>query len=569
MKRAAALLLIPFAAALLSSLPVLRAEFVLDDVDTQMQMVSSHGGLALLLERRWGWIFRPVTTLTVLADEQLNELLLGPPRLAAAYRLDARRAMIPHATSLLLHALTAGVVAWLASLVLGYRPGAWAGSLTAGLVFALHPVHSENIAWISGRADTLCALLLCSSLALALLARERRSRWLLSGAAATFLAALLAKEFAVSGLLLLPLCLWMKPDEGEDRWPGWLPAAFFGGALAAYAALRLAAAATITVDNVPSTATAALRLAQAAGFYGWKIFLPWPPTPYVVVLPGALHTGVGLALVAAAVAGSLAALRRGDRLYLFCSAWFIVACGQPLLGAIWHYTANPVAERYLYLPSAGFAIALGGLMARAAVPRLRPRVAAALATGLSLYAGGCWYAADRIWRSNRTLSDAMIRQSLSNVHPLPWIYLASDYERNGRLEEADLAYRRALAPGVIPIPVLQTLAATSLGDLARRRLKLSTDRGDIPGAIAASRDAESGYARATEIEPQNWRHWQNLAETRLQRARLLRESGAPTEQGLVEKAGYNLAFGLRLSPGNPQLLQLKERYRELGGSATF
>jgi len=57
-----------------------------------------------------------------------------------------------HLVNLLLHAGVSAMVAELARRIGGFRVG-----LFAGILFALHPIHSEAVAGIVGRAELMCA----------------------------------------------------------------------------------------------------------------------------------------------------------------------------------------------------------------------------------------------------------------------------------------------------------------------------------------------------------------------------------------------------------------------------
>ena len=106
-----------------------------------------------------------------------------------------------HLTNVLAHALTSVCVFWLARRVA--REDAIA--VTAGAVFAVHPVHSESVAFVSGRTDVLSALFTVATV----LAHARwlecgRLRWRLLALGA-FAVAVLSKEAAIvaPGLLAL------------------------------------------------------------------------------------------------------------------------------------------------------------------------------------------------------------------------------------------------------------------------------------------------------------------------------------------------------------------------------
>ncbi|MCD6405795.1 MAG: hypothetical protein J7M19_08205, partial [Planctomycetes bacterium] len=73
-----------------------------------------------------------------------------------------------HLTNVLLHA----AVALLVFLVARRLSGSWAAGFFAGVLFAAHPVHTEAVAWASGRKDLLSTALLLASFLMYLAARR-------------------------------------------------------------------------------------------------------------------------------------------------------------------------------------------------------------------------------------------------------------------------------------------------------------------------------------------------------------------------------------------------------------
>ena len=111
-----------------------------------------------------------------------------------------------HLTNLLLHATNAVLVALVLLGLFGSYPAAW---LTA-MVFAVHPVHVESVAWISSRKDVLGLFFMLLSALFFL--RNGRLRW---AASLGFLVlALLSKSQVVMLPVLLGLCLL---GRGEGR----------------------------------------------------------------------------------------------------------------------------------------------------------------------------------------------------------------------------------------------------------------------------------------------------------------------------------------------------------------
>ncbi|HLK41573.1 MAG TPA: hypothetical protein VKU41_32720 [Polyangiaceae bacterium] len=120
-----------------------------------------------------------------------------------------------HLTNLFLHVAATLLVWGLAKRVIGAGFGAWA----AAALFALHPCHTQAVAWISGRTDVLSCVLYLSALLVHLDGRgasRTRLSWMRVGASlGLFALALLAKEMAVSFPAVVVLHGLFRP-EGES-----------------------------------------------------------------------------------------------------------------------------------------------------------------------------------------------------------------------------------------------------------------------------------------------------------------------------------------------------------------
>ena len=237
--------------------------------------------------------------------------------------------------------------------------------------FAALPVHVEAVANISNRKELLC---LFFSLA-ALLSYDRfltaRSTPRLIGTAVLGYLAIQSKEVAA----MLPLAFLLHERffvTEEDRWLTKRASVQF-----AIVAVFLAAAAWFARQSVPGDDL--LRIKNLAGFEGevsWAkliytsgkafcmylsmLVLPTDLTPdHTVRLEESLVNAGTLAGfgILAALLGIAIALRRHAPLS-FGIAWFLVWY-LPLSN--WIPSSYIVAERYLYVPSVGFCLAIGWL----------------------------------------------------------------------------------------------------------------------------------------------------------------------------------------------------------------
>ncbi len=333
--------------------------------------------------------------------------------------------------------------------------GSSLAAIIAGIVFALHPIHTESVAFISGRPDVLACTLLVG--AFALFVRSRRlARGVSAGSLVLFVAALLCKETA----LALPAVLVAyelapiepggptgSPSRGALvrrlaalTWP-------YLAAAAAYLGLRwvvLGAPVGTALDRTPP-GTRALIAVNAFGEYLRLLLVPYPAAPDR--LPDQSLSGGTIAaiVVLALLAIALVWRRRHYGIPAFLAAWFVLTLlpASPLvLGR-----APQVAERFLYIPSVAWAWLLGwagaGLWAATwfRPPALRA-VTAVLAVGLVVCGAGLTALRNLDWRDDYHLFTRMATsEPRSYLAPLNLGHL---YVHAGYTAEAEAEFRRAL-----------------------------------------------------------------------------------------------------------------------------
>ncbi len=117
----------------------------------------------------------------------------------------------------------------------------------------------------------------------------------------------------------------------------------------------------------------------------------------------------------------------------------------PSLAILWKIPDAPLAERYLYLPSAGFCLLVGALAgrgwARLATPSAR-RAAAAVGATIVLAGAGAAALRSRVWHDDIALWEDT--EAKSQVSGMAARNLGTAYQQAGRAAEARAAFARAL-----------------------------------------------------------------------------------------------------------------------------
>lgn len=266
-----------------------------------------------------------------------------------------------HLVNLLFHAISILGVALLTWLTLRSRVAA----LGAAFLFAVHPAHTESVAWVSGRTDVMCAAFLVSGACAYLAYRERRRTGFLILSLALVLMALLCKELALLAPVLFALLAWVAGERDYRRLiVDALPFAILAGA---FFAIR-----SIVLPASPASGSA-WPLATRAGIVAYSLYKHFqmmllPHTAqiaYSETMDKAVAPGNFIALLCILVlAASLWSNRHWSRVPFFGIAWFLLTI-VPVSGVAGCYTGGMVAQRFLYVPSVGLAVVFGWLMAEA------------------------------------------------------------------------------------------------------------------------------------------------------------------------------------------------------------
>ncbi|MDB4349809.1 tetratricopeptide repeat protein [Omnitrophica bacterium] len=293
--------------------------------------------------------YRPLQILTFMVDYSL-------------WRFNVRGY---HLTNLILHILTALAVFWLINVL--YKDAIL--SLFTGLLFVAHPIHTEAISYISGRADPLASVFLLLSLIFYIKHAHSNSVGAYIFMSLSYLLALLSRENSL--ILPLLLLLYHSAFRVKVKAKGFLSilSITFIYILFRFTVLRQ----LLTHVDCPNT-----LFQRLPGFFV-------AVTNYIrlLLVPINLHMEYGNKLFSltypAAIAGILilsfllfyafsSKRRDSNNLFFFSISWFFIA----LLPASNLYPINAyMAEHWLYLPSIGFFLILArGLLSF--LPRVIP-----------------------------------------------------------------------------------------------------------------------------------------------------------------------------------------------------
>lgn len=556
---AAAWVALIFGATLAAYGPVYRAGLIWNDEDyvTTPRLSPLHG-----LERIW---------FEVGATQQYY------PALHSAFWLEHRLwGDAPwgyHLANVLLHALAACLFAVVLRRL--RIPGAWLG----GLLFALHPVAVESVAWISEQKNTLSAVFYLLAVLAYLRFDEKRGWGAYAGASALFLLAILSKSVVATLPAALLVILWWERGRltRRDVLPllPWVAVAAADGALTAWFERHFLGAegADFTLNFLQRT----LLAGRIIWFYLGKLL--WPANLVFIYPRWEIRTAApGPYVYPLAALGVLAVLWRFRRRARgpLAAALFFVGSLFPTLGflSVFGFLFSYVADHWVYLPALGmFALASAGWgrwaeseAARTAVPARRPSVIAA--TLLLVLLGTLTWCQSRAYVDSETL----YRTTLGR-NPGAWMAhnnLGILLQESGRTAEAIVHYEQLLRlkPGyaeghnnfgvALRDARRPAEAAAQYREALRLRpgylearlnlANLLRDEGEVPAAIAA-------YREALRLQPESAKVHHNLGVALALTGRLPEAEAECREAVRLQpdyaEAHYDLGRILRKS-GRPQ-----------------
>ncbi len=533
--------------ALLFSRTVFNEFFVLDDYDYVLGVPwvvegLSWDGVRTALRANHGGNWHPLTSLSHMLDCTLFGIQ------PAGH----------HATSVVLHALNTSLL----FLAFNRLTRALGASLFVALLFGVHPLRVESVAWVSERKDVLSGFFFM----LTLLFYESFSR---RGGAARYLGVLgatilglLSKPMLVTlpGVLLLldvwPLGRWSgapvsPPGAPECRRQslGWLllekvPLVAVAAVMSAITlhtqAQSMADLSAVSVDLriINSVWSSLAYLGMAILPIDLAPLYPHPQLEYARDAAPWITKGFAAGAVIVAVTLLSLARWRSHPFGFVGWAWYI-GMMLPVIGIV-QVGVQGMADRYTYLPMIGVAAALS--FGAADLARWRP----GLQPALPWIAGACtlilaattWSQIGR-WQTSEAILEHAVKVTRNNYRA--YIQLGIAQKESGHLDKASASYRKAL--NILP-----------------NNAEAIAELGSIFGARSSPKRAERLYRRALASDPNEPSALNNLGVLLAQRGDV-EEALRLFERGILNPPGeVTIHLKMHLNLGHA-LLRL-ERYPE-------
>lgn len=384
-----------------------------------------------------------------------------------------------HLSNMVLHLLNTILLYFFAYKIIGKGISAF----IAASLFAVHPVHTESVTFISARPDLLSAFFLLSSFYLYIRDKEetwRRAigpRYIFS--ILFFAAALFSKEMSLTLPVFIALYSYFFEEKGV-RLKRVLP---YFAVLIGYILFRIFAM-NVFLEHHRMRAdvvTLALTASTAVFDYVRLLLFPYPlRSYYTIVWQDFLNLKVfaSLALLFSAGFGLLLLYIKKERKTVFALFWTFLAMAPVLnIGSLGEFS---IAERYLYIPSIGFSILLAIIVTRLLSVNVLGKAVPFIWAAIIITLGALTIERNMVWGDDIRFYKDMAKGAPDS--PVPHANLAHAYLRAGDVNKA--------------IPELEEALR-----YAKSNFNLYNELGVLYGKTGRFDDAAKAFGTAVNLKP--------------------------------------------------------------------
>jgi len=329
-------------------------------------------------------------------------------------------------------------------------------ALFSSLLFALYPMHVESVSWVAARTDVLCGLFFFLAFIFHLFSFG--NLWILILTAVSFSLALLSKEvalvFPVVAIVFDLLSRQFKSPKNLLRYFVYVALVFLYIYLRGRAFVIIPEISNINIQETVESTHQALTFFQVLKilldsyiFYINKLVFPFDFNAFIASVPGEFYyTIFSILIIIVLSIVTFLSIRRKRVLIAFFLLWIFITLGPSVIVAMTKIASTPLAERYLYIPSAGYCMLIGYLLLGLDWNAYAKKFAWVFATILTLSFLFFTIERQEVWKDRLSLWEHTSTKSYD--HAIPHTNYGFALENAGRTEDAIKEYKIALDPKV-------------------------------------------------------------------------------------------------------------------------
>ncbi|MDE2143927.1 MAG: hypothetical protein KGJ84_16075 [Elusimicrobia bacterium] len=366
------------------------------------------------------------------------------------YELWGMNAAGYHLTNLVLHALNAVLVFRIAAALYDGEFAAERSWLTdfsaagAALLFALHPLRVESVAWVTERRDVLSGFFFLAAVRFHLQGRRK-------AAVGAFGFSLLSKATGVSlPALLLVLDFYRAPRMDRRAWVATLrekiPFLLLSVPFAVVALLGQAEKGAAKSWSAFGLTERLAVSSRSALFYLYRTAWPFHLSPLYRLPPfEKLNLWPFPAYVVLTALATVLAVLRARKQPALASAWFWYLLALFPLSGFFQSGGQLAADRYSYIPCLSWAVFAGGLLREIFRRRTDVRLRVGAGAALVVLIAGLGFLADRqtrVWRDSVSFWSYVVSEDPGS--PAARNNLGATLAQRGDLKDAVKEFRETL-----------------------------------------------------------------------------------------------------------------------------
>lgn len=327
-------------------------------------------------------------------------------------------------------------------------------ALVSSLLFALFPLHVESVTFISARADIMACILLIGCMSFYVLS-YRRLLFLLPAAFLLYLS-FFTKEVAYSfplvifGFDLISRRIFSRVNLVKYSILIVLLALYFYMRSSSFLSIDdfMHKSTLSELEGIEFLKEFLTVLLASCQFYAVKLLYPYDLNHFIGTIPGGdtLHVLISAVFAAAVIAAFVWSVWKKENITAFSILWIFVTLSPAIFIAIFPIAITRFAERFTYIPSAGFCMLLGYLIILAA-GRTRIKWAGwAVAGALCVSYLVVTVRGQEVWQDNLTFWKVAVERTPDQLAPK--VNYGEALKAAGRRKEAFEQYEIALSSAI-------------------------------------------------------------------------------------------------------------------------